>query len=231
MKNKLNLITISFVILLVCSCASTTTKMTAYKGFYDEKPVAVLIMPPVNNTQNVDAKDYFYSTLNVPICNNGYYVFPPFLTLETLQHESAYDSEMFINNNISKFNMLFGADIVVFTIIKKWKKSMIGSKVTVEIEYIIKSAKTNSVIYDRNATLTCDTSVDTGLGSFNPLLGLIANATASAVNTAVTEYTDVARSCNNFVLSDMPAGKYTGRQGQDGELPAGDKNISETISK
>jgi hypothetical protein len=228
-----------FSLLLICIVSCTTVsipKSEAYKGFYEEKPVTVLVMPPINNSTNVDAKDYFYSTLSVPVCNSGYYVFPAFLAMETLQHESAYDSERFLDSDVSKFNKLFGADLLMFTVIKSWEKDAVfTSQITITVQYIFKSAKTNEVVYKREGKIICDTSVKTGLsnsGGVLGLIGLIADKTLSVINTAVTDYVAVARDCNNYVLnSDLPKGKYSSTYGQDGEEIAGPTNFTVSISK
>ena len=87
-----------------------TTKIQAFPKMYEEDPLIMLIMPPINNSTAVDAKDYFYTTMTVPIAEAGYYVLPPAMTMATLQRESAYDSERFIDGDLSKFGQIFGAD-------------------------------------------------------------------------------------------------------------------------
>jgi hypothetical protein len=91
-------------------------------------------MPPINLTNNVDAKDYFYYTLQTAVANRGYYSFPPLLSYEVLQQESAYDSELFLESDIAAFRRTFGADLLLFTKITNWKKHPVGGKVDVEIE-------------------------------------------------------------------------------------------------
>ena len=113
-------------IVLFSSCATTKLpKSTAYKDMYNEKPISVLIMPPINRSTNVEAKEYFHSTLSVPIINAGYYVIPPFLSMAILKQESAYDAELFINGPLTQFNNIFGADVALFTIIHKWDNEKI----------------------------------------------------------------------------------------------------------
>ena len=62
--------------ILLGSCA-TTKKSDVYATIYSEKPEVFLIMPPINNSNYVEAKDCFYSTMNVPLAEAGYYVLPP----------------------------------------------------------------------------------------------------------------------------------------------------------
>jgi hypothetical protein len=189
-----------------CTTTAPIKKSIAYKGLYSEKPVTVLIMPPINKSTNVEAKEYFHSTLLVPLANRGFYVIPPFMSMEILKKESAYDSELFLNAPLSKFGEIFGADMALFTIINKWNKSSIGAKVTVNIEYIIKSTKTNEVLYKRNGEIVYDASINSSGGG---MAGLLISMAASAINTAATNYTIVARSCNNYTFSDLPGGKYS----------------------
>ncbi len=207
MKNRITFTTLAVSFLLMLASCASSTKIAAFKDMYAEDPLVMIIMPPINNSTNVDAKDYFYTTMNVPVCEAGYYVLPPYLALETLQKESAYDSENFVNADLSKFKKLFGADVAVFTVIKSWKKSMVGNSVTIEIEYIFKSTKTNEILYHRDATINCDTSARTQLSGFG-LLGSIVNAASNAVSTATADYVSIARRCNESALTDIPAGKY-----------------------
>ena len=209
--------------LFLNSCGSTSTgvlKSTAYSGIYQEKPLSLLIMPPINRSTDVQAKEFFHTTLNVPIINAGYYVIPPFLSMEILKKESAYDSEMFIDQPLGIFQKVFGADMALFTIINKWDKSSVGSKVMVEVEYVIKSTQTNEVLYSRTGSVIYNTAIR------NQNSGLLMNMLLSAVNTAATKYVDVARACNNYTFSDLPAGKYSLQYGLDGETSAGKKKFT-----
>jgi hypothetical protein len=226
---KLSIILILFaVILSSCKTTAPIKKSVAYKGMYEEKPLTILIMPPINRSTNVEAKEYFHSTLYLPLTNCGFYVIPPFLSMEILKKESAYDAELFLDAPLAKFGEVFGADLALFTIIHKWDKSGLMAKVYVEVEYIIKSTKTNEIVYARHGLITYDASVNTGAGG---IAGLIANVALSAINTAAKNYVDVARVCNSFTFQDFPAGKYSPMYGLDGEQIAGIKTFSVYLNK
>jgi hypothetical protein len=223
-------LSISLIIsLFFASCGTSTkvTKSTAYKGMYDEKPLSILIMPPINRSTNVEAKEFFHATLNVPIANAGYYVVPPFLSMEILKRESAYDSELFLNQSLKKFNEVFDADIALFSIIHKWDKNTIGAKVKVDIEYILKSTTSNEVLYTRYGSIIYDASVSTNAGG---IAGLIADIALSAVNTAATKYVDLAKTCNSYTFSDLPKGKYSPHYNLDGKEYAGPKRFTKRLS-
>lgn len=222
---KYYLILMSCVCALVVTSCSTITRGSAYPKMYEQSPTSLLIMPPINNTNSVEAKDYYYTSLAMPLANKGYYVVSPFLAMEVLQSESAYDSEMFIDGSLAPFKDVFGADAVLFTIINKWSKSNIGSMISVEIEYVLKSTTSNEVLFNRKGKLTLDTSVKTG--GNNALLDLA----LSTLNTALTDKVVAARRCNVYVLTDLPEGKYAPYFGKDQSVTAGGPILKGTVKK
>lgn len=241
MKNKLTFVSAaifvaSSVFLFSCASAPKAKLSEAYPAFYEEKPpVSILVMPPINLTDNVEAKDYFYYTLQAVLANRGYYSFPPLLSMQTLQENSAYDSEIFYEGNISKFGQLFGADLLLFTKISEWKKRPVGGAIDVTVEYVFRSTSTGETVYSRKGSVICDTKFKSGLATNgNPivmLIGLVVDAIGTAVKTGVTDYTAVARSCNYITLvNDLPAGKYLPIFGTDGDNVAGDSSFNYRIS-
>ena len=96
-------------IALLSSCGMTTglTRGTQYPLMYKEKPVTLLVMPPINNTTNVEAKDLLYTSISKPLIDAGYYVIPPMITMEVLKEESAYDSEIFVDSSLDMFKTFF----------------------------------------------------------------------------------------------------------------------------
>jgi len=193
-----------FSLFLCASCETTSNikKSVAYKGIYEEKPISILLMPPINKSTNVDAKEYFHSTLLVPLANKGYYVIPPFLSMEILKRESAYDAELFLNDPIVKFGEVFGADVVIFTIIHSWNKTY--GNVKVEVEYIVKSTRTNRILFERRGAINYNTTVSGTSGAYGALFDLV----LTAASTIATKYVDVARICNTYTFKDLPGGKY-----------------------
>lgn len=209
----------------ISSCSSTKTMGERYPAMYEEKPVTIAIMPPINQTTHAEAKDYFYTTMYLPLCEKGYYVYSPYLTMEMFQQESAYDAENFLEADLSTFRNVLGADAAMFTIIKDWKRSNVGGKLTVDVEYILRSTKTGQTLYTREGNVKVDTSVSGGSSGFGLLVGLV----ATAINTATTDKVIAGRKCTAFVLSDLPAGKYSDLYGKDSTKPAGKEYVKATV--
>ena len=221
-------IVFGLVALILSSCAQQITRGEQYPKMYEEKPLSIVVMPPINQTQHVEAKDYFYTTLYTPLCEKGYYVYSPMMTMEMFQSESAYDAEQFIEGNLSQFRNVLGADAAMFTIIKSWNRSNIGGTLTVEVEYILRSTVTGETLYQREGKVKVDTSVNTGSKG---LLGALLDVAATAAKTAATDKIEAGRKCTAFVLSDMPEGKYGLNYMQDQQSPAGDARITATVSE
>lgn len=208
------------------SCSTPKTLGEQYAAMYEEKPLTIAIMPPINQTTHVEAKDYFYTTLYLPLCEKGYYVYSPYLTMEMFQQESAYDAEQFLENDLSSFRSVLGADAAMFTIIKDWRRNNIGGTLRVKVEYILRSTKTGQTLYQREGDVTVDTSINaSGGGAFGALVGMI----ATAINTAATDKVVAGRKCNAFVLSDLPAGKYSDMFEKDKTRPAGKPIFRATV--
>ena len=213
------------VALIMSSCAQQITRGEQYPKMYEEKPLSIVVMPPINQTQHVEAKDYFYTTLYTPLCEKGYYVYSPMLTMEMFQTESAYDAELFIEGDLSQFRNVLGADAAMFTIIKSWKRNNVGGSLTAGVEYVLRSTITGETLYKREGLINVDTSINGGSSGIGALVGLI----ATAVNTAATDKVVAGRKCTAFVLSDMPVGKYDKMFDQDQKQPAGKSFVKATV--
>lgn len=217
------IICLSLVCCLLTSC-SYITRGSQYPKMYEEKPVTLLIMPPINNSTNVEAKDLLYTSISRPLVEAGYYVISPLLAMDILKSESAYDAEMFFDAPLAMFNQFFGADAVVFSFIDSWAKKGLG--IQTKIRYVIKSAYTNEILFDRSCDLYLDLSVNSK--SDNALTALI-NLVASVAITATTDHIVAARMANYYIFRDIPRGKYSANYMLDMEDIAEQKDISTRV--
>ena len=210
---------------MLASCAPTITRGVQYPQMYAEKPVTIVVMPPINQTNFVEAKDYFYTTMYMPLCEKGYYAFSPNLMMSVLQEQSAYDSEMFIEGDLSTFKKALGADAAMFTVIKSWKRANALGKITAGVEYILRSTKTGQTLYQREGLITLDTSIN----AFGGGIGMLVNIAATTIATAATDKVEAGRVCTQFVLSDMPEGRYGANYDKDQNMAAGKKFVKAAV--
>ena len=203
-----------------CGMLNTVTRESQYARMYEEKPITLLVMPPINNSANVEAKDLLYTSISRPLAEAGYYVISPLLAMDVLKAESAYDAEMFFDAPLTAFQNYFGADAVVFSVIDTWTKRGLG--IETKIRYVIKSAYTNEILFDRSCDLYLDLSLNSNSRS---ALGALIDLAASAINTAATDHIVAARKANYYILRDIPRGKYSPEHMLDKDVIAEEKDV------
>ena len=203
-----------------CGMLNTVTRESQYAWMYEEKRITLLVMPPINNSANVEAKDLLYTSISRPLAEAGYYVISPLLAMDVLKAESAYDAEMFFDAPLTAFQNYFGADAVVFSVIDTWTKRGLG--IETKIRYVIKSAYTNEILFDRSCDLYLDLSLNSNSRS---ALGALIDLAASAINTAATDHIVAARKANYYILRDIPRGKYSPEYMLDKDVIAEEKDV------
>ena len=203
-----------------CGTYNMVTRESQYAKMYEEKPITLLVMPPINNSANEEAKEFLYTSISRPLAEAGYYVISPLLAMDILKAESAYDAEMFFDASLSSFQNNFGADAVVFSVIETWEKKGIG--IETKIRYVIKSTYTNEILFDRS----CDLYLDLTVGSPSKgALGVLVDLAAAAINTVATDHIIAAREANYFIFRDIPRGKYSPEHMVDKQELAEDKDV------
>lgn len=207
-----------------CGTMSQVTRESQYAAMYNDMPVTILVMPPINNTSNVEAKDLLYTSISRPLAEAGYYVISPLLAMDILKAESAYDAELFIDKPLNMFKDYFGADAVVFSQIDDWTKRGFG--IETKIRYIIKSASSGEILFDRSCDLYLDLQQHSGN---NSALAQLVDLAVSAIATAATDHIVAARKANYFIFRDIPRGKYNPDYLLDKEVIAEMKDVQATV--
>ena len=221
---KLFPIVILAAIVSSCGTMNQVTRESQYAAMYNDMPVTILVMPPINNTSNVEAKDLLYTSISRPLAEAGYYVISPLLAMDVLKAESAYDAEMFIDKPLTMFRDFFGADAVVFSQIDDWTKRGFG--IDTKIRYIIKSTTSGEIIFERSCDLYLDLQQNSG---GNSALSALVDLAASAIATAATDHIVAARKANYFIFRDIPRGKYDPQFLQDKGVMAEKKDVKKRV--
>lgn len=198
-----------------CVTQQTTTKLAAYPKMYQDRPLSILVLPPMNESTAADAKEYYSTTIAEPISSAGYYIFPLEVVSDILKNEGLYDSETIVNVPPQKFREYFGADAVLYIKILKWDTAyyVIGGHVTVSVSFLLKSTTTGEELWKREGTMVLNTSGDTG--GAGGVGGLVAVIVTTAIKTAMADYVPVAKMANSLAIAALPYGKYHGKYQMD----------------
>jgi len=200
--------TLTILILTFTGCGHAyITKGAAFPKMYDQQPKSLLILPPMNESTDAEAKDYYMTTIEVPFALMGYYTFPSEMVSDIMKQEGIYDTELIYNMPLNKYYEYFGADAVLFTKIKKWDVSymVFASTLTVSIEAKIVSTKTSEELWKYTGTVVVDLS---GGNNGGGLASLIAKVVVAAINTATADYVKYAKIANNRIIYTLPVGPY-----------------------
>lgn len=222
MNRILFLATLVSIALISSGCAvQGISKSEAFPQMYDEKPVAIMVVPSINHSTAADAPILYSSTINEPLSNAGFYVLPIELTDRFLRSEGLSEGEMVKDIPPQNFAEPFGADAVLYVTIEKWDTNymVFAGNVTVAIDFQLKSTKTGQRLWGYTDQLVLDTTNNDQSSS------LIAKLISTAISTAVQDYVPIARRVNLMALNAIPYGKYHNMHDKDQLMKVSTKKV------
>ena len=203
---KLHYLFLGYLTITLSGCATFVTKEEFAPEMYNEHPLSILVLPPINNSTAADAKEYYATTVAEPLTNSGYYVFPMEVVYDMLQQEGLYDTETMTDIPVEKFKQYFGADLYVT--IQEWDTQYLLTSGSVDVKAAceLKSTSTGKTLWFYNEKVSVNTSGTSG--GAGGLLGFVVQAVTTAIQTAAQDYVPIARDVNKKIFVAMPFGKY-----------------------
>src|SRR4051812_42497023 len=120
MKRILKLAGVIVPALLVVGCATQKKAGYDYTAFKAAKPRSILVLPPLNNTPEVNAGNSFYAQVTYPLAEAGYYVLPVGLVNETFRQNGLTTAADIHAVDASKLKEIFGADAAMYVDITRY---------------------------------------------------------------------------------------------------------------
>ncbi|MEW6612619.1 MAG: DUF799 domain-containing protein [Pseudomonadota bacterium] len=203
---------IAFGLVLLTTGCATTPPSNDYTQFRQADPRSILVVPVVNRSVDINAPDYFLSTITRPVAERGYYVFPVNLTKHLLEDDGLSDADLVHEADPKRVAELFGADSVLYITIDRWdaKYVLLSTTVTVKFNYSLKSAKTGEEIWHSSETMVYQPQNNS---TGNPLGDLIAAAVSAAITKAAPNYIPLAQQANALAVArphrGLPAGPHS----------------------
>ena len=210
MKNWINATLLAAAVGLLSGCA-TSKHGYDYSALRSANPRSILVVPVVNHSLDIDAPDYFLSTVSQPVAERGYYVFPVNMVKRVMEQDGLADADMVHSADPTRLAALFGADAILYISIERWdaQYAVLSTTVTVEFAYELKDGHTAATLWQSRQKMVYQPQNNS---SGNVFADLIVAAVQAAVTKAKPNYMPMARQANgNAVIQPhygLPAGPY-----------------------
>ena len=157
-----------------------------YTAFMKAKPATLLVLPPVNESPEINATPGVWSHATLPLSEAGYYVLPVTLVDETFRQNGVITASDAQEISPAKLREFFGADAAVYMKIKKYGTSyaVIASETRVEVEARIVDLRTGEALWQGKAFAT---SAEQQQQSQGGLVGLLVTAIVKQIIGTATD--------------------------------------------
>ena len=187
----------ALALLAVAGCASP--EPFDYRPLLDHMPGSILVLPPLNETNEPLAAEGWLATITRPLAERGYYVFPVAVVDRMLRENGLPTPWEMHQVSLGKLREVFGADAVLYVTVHDW-----GT------EYQVLASVTRVAVTAQLIDLATGTELWRGQGvaargsNSGNNQGLLGAAIGALVNQVVTSTYDpspqVSREANDQLL-------------------------------
>lgn len=193
--------------MLLAGCSTAPKKENTL--FQTYAPRSILVLPPMNNSVEVNASYTFLSTISRPLAEKGYYVFPVSV-IDTFLKENGLPTPAEMNAiPLDKIRQHIGADAVLYVTINNWgqKFQIISSTTVVNADLRMVDTVTGTEIWQAKVRGSSDSS---GSSNNNSLAAAILSAVVDQIASSLSDATyELSRSANQRTIEyNLPKGPY-----------------------
>lgn len=123
-----------------------------YRNYLDHFPRSVLVLPPINESLEVEASGMFLSTITTALAEKGYYVLPVAVVDQVFKDNGVPLPPEMHQIPLRKLQEVFGADAILYITIKKWTTTyvVIHTATTVEMEYRLVDVSSGNQLWNHH---------------------------------------------------------------------------------
>ncbi|CAG9181633.1 DUF799 domain-containing protein [Cupriavidus respiraculi] len=187
------------VAVLATGCA--TPRQVDYAAFKQARPRTILVLPPQNDSPEVQASYSVLSQATFPLAEAGYYVMPVTLVDETFKQNGLTQPGEIHAVAPEKLREIFGADAALYITVTNYgtRYTVINSATVVTANAKLVDLKTGTSLWSGQASASNNEGGNSGGGG---LVGmLVAAAVKQIVNSAMDASHSVAGVASNRLLS------------------------------
>lgn len=203
-KNKICLIPL--LVLFASGCV--TQQPYDYTNLKASKPRSIVVIPPANNSLEVNAPYVYLSTITRPLAEKGYYVFPVSV-IDHFMKENGLPTPAEMNNvPLDKIGENIGADAALYVTIDDWGQNyqITSSVAKVKAQLKLVDVKTGETLWAASAYAQ-KASGDGGGG----LAGALIAALVEQVMSASIDHTPtLSRTANTNAINNKVNGLLDG---------------------
>lgn len=191
MKGLLTLFTLALA-LLITGCTSGNKKSTDYSAFRESKPHSILVLPPKNQSPDVNASNSLLSVVTMPLAESGYYVFPVAVVSETFKQNGVTNPDDISSIPLKKLHDTFGADAVMYISITDYGTSyqVVNSDTRVTATARLVDSRTGKELWTGGATASSNEGQNNSGGG---VIGILLTAAIEQIaNTSTDKAHDIA---------------------------------------
>lgn len=177
----------------LCSLVVTTALLTGcaapvktdYTAFRAAKPASILVLPPVNESPEVNATFSMLAQATYPLAEGGYYVMPVTLVNETFHQNGLTVATDMHQVPVAKLKEIFGADAALYMKITRYGSTytVLSSAAVVSAEARLVDLSTGTLLWSGRASASSDENNNSGGG----LAGLLVAAIVKQIMNSVTD--------------------------------------------
>lgn len=195
---------------LIVGLQACSTQQTHQPGFNGARPLSILVLPPINDSMEVNASYTFLSTITRPLAEKGYYVFPVALIDQLLKENGLPTPHEMHSAPLDKLTHYIGADAVLYVHIDDWgqKYQVISSSTVIRAKLHLVDARTGATLWEHSMY-----EAQSNNHSSNGLAGLLIGAVVDQIAGSLSDSShDLSRVANNKAFlynnSRWPDGPY-----------------------
>ncbi|AJF72054.1 DUF799 domain-containing protein [Raoultella terrigena] len=178
--------------LLATGCSTGNKKSTDYSAFRESKPRSILVLPPKNQSPDVNASNSLLSVVTMPLAESGYYVFPVAVVSETFKQNGVTNPDDISSVPLKKLHDTFGADAVMYISITDYGTSyqVVNSDTRVTATARLVDSRTGKELWTGGATASSNEGQKNSGGG---LIGILLTAAITQIaHTSTDKAHDIA---------------------------------------
>lgn len=207
--NQVKASVIAFCVLFLIGCQAPASY--DYSAIHVSKPRSILVIPPLNDTVEVNAPYVFLSSISKPLAEKGYYVFPVAVIDNFMKENGLPTPEEMNAVPLSKLREIIGPDAVLYVNISEWgqKYQVVTSTAVTRATLKLVDARTGKQLWDAEA-YAVQSSDSGGGGVASVLVNALVNQIAGSMVDQTKELSSTANAAAiNDQYQGLPEGPYS----------------------